>query len=231
MLFILDGGLEFPIANATNGALGLFGTFTKVIIVGIEYEWKKSLTPWFLGRTRDYTPAKDTSFDNSPAYNEGFGLPPGSIVSGGADQFIEVFRKELIPFIEKHYRTNSDRGLSGHSFGGLFTAYSLFRARDLFSRFGINSPSLWWNKRFMFSLEETFSQSNKSLPAKVFMSVGGLEGPMMTPMMTEFAEKLKSRNYQGLELSSFVFEGENHMSVVPAMISRTLRELYEVKKK
>ena len=44
-------------------------------------------------------------------------------------------------------------------------------------------------------------------------------------------DPLKSRNYKGLNLSTYVFEDENHLSVVPAMISRTLRVLYAVKKK
>jgi hypothetical protein len=29
---------------------------------------------------------------------------------------------EIIPFIDKSYKTNSDRGIAGHSLGGLFTA-------------------------------------------------------------------------------------------------------------
>ena len=81
----------------------------------------------------------------------------------------------------------------------------------------------------MFEMEKTFSEHNQSLPVKVFMSVGRMEGNSMTPVMTAFADSLKSRNYKGLNLSTHIFEDETHMSVVPAMISRTLRVLYGIK--
>jgi hypothetical protein len=83
----------------------------------------------------------------------------------------------------------------------------------------------------MFNIEKSFSQINNSLHAKLFMSVGSLEGNSMTPVMSAFADSLRSHNYKGLNLTSHIFEDENHMSVVPAMISRTLRVLYGKNKK
>ena len=146
--------------------------------------------------------------------------------SGGAADFLKVIRTEIIPLIEKQYRINGDRGIAGHSFGGLFATYCLFSASDIFNRFGINSPSYWWNDKHMFKVEKSFAAQHQTLEARVFMSVGSLEGRSMTPVMTDFADSLKSRNYKGLKLTTHVFEDENHMSVVPAMISRTLRVLY-----
>ncbi len=131
----------------------------------------------------------------------------------------------------KQYKTNDDRGISGHSLGGLFAGYCLLKANDIFQRFGINSPSFWWNNKEIFNVEKSFSQKNTALSAKVFMSVGSQEGNSMTPVMAAFADSLRSRNYTGLKLTSHMFEDENHMSVVPAMISRTLRVLYGKSKK
>jgi len=79
-------------------------------------------------------------------------------------------------------------------------------------------------------MEKTFSEHNQSLSVQVFMSVGSMEGESLTPVMTAFADSLWSRKYKGLNLSTHIFEGETHMSVGPAMISRTLRVLYGVKK-
>lgn len=78
----------------------------------------------------------------------------------------------------------------------------------------------------MFNLEKAYSEEHDELKAKVFMSVGSLEGKSMTPVMIEFAEQLRSRGYKGLELTHYVFEDETHTSVVPAMMSRTIRVLY-----
>jgi hypothetical protein len=82
----------------------------------------------------------------------------------------------------------------------------------------------------MFKIEKTFSERNQPLPVQVFISVGSMEGQPMTPVMKEFADTLKSRNYQGLNLTTHIFEDETHMSVVPAMISRSRRVLYGSKK-
>ena len=60
------------------------------------------------------------------------------------------------------------------------------------------------------------------------MSVGSLEGEMVK-LMTDFADSLKTHHYKGLTLNQQIFENENHMSVIPASISRTLRVLYPKK--
>lgn len=226
VLYILDGGLAFPIAHAARTSMDIFGDLDKMIIVGIEYEWKQSLTPWMTNRWKDYTPTKDEAFDASPTYKKAFGLTEGALLSGGAPVFLNVIKTEIIPFIDKNYKTTTERGISGHSFGGLFVSYCLFMAPDLFDKYGINSPSLWWNSKEMFKIEKTFSAKNQSLPVQIFISVGSKEGKSMTPVMTAFADTLKSRNYKGLTLTTHIFDDETHMSVVPAMISRTLRVLY-----
>lgn len=226
VLYMLDGGIVFPIAHAARTSLDMFGELEDVIIVSIEYEWNQSLSPWMTGRWKDYTPSKDEKMDASPGYQKLFGLQPGALSSGGAKGFLEVIKKEIIPFIDNNYKATNDRGIYGHSYGGLFATYCLLTEPGLFQRYGINSPSLWWNNLEMINLEKLYSQKNTSLPAKVFMSVGSLEGKSMTPVMKAFADSLRSRNYKGLNLTTHVFEDEDHMSVMPANISRTLKVLY-----
>ncbi|GAB3952021.1 hypothetical protein GCM10028805_33170 [Spirosoma harenae] len=77
-------------------------------------------------------------------------------------------------------------------------------------------------------MEEAFFQKNKLLNAQVFLSVGSLEGDVMIPFMIDFANSPKSHHYKGLQLSSTSFDNETHLSVIPAMLSRTLRVLYEL---
>ncbi|MGI8601264.1 MAG: alpha/beta hydrolase [Chitinophagaceae bacterium] len=226
VLYVLDGGLSFPIVHAARTSLDLFGDLEDVIIVALEYNWQESFKPWMTGRWKDFTPSKNEKADANPAYIKTYDLPAGSLTSGGAPGYVNALRKDIIPFIDKQYRTNNDRGISGHSLGGLFAAYCIFTAPDLFHRYGINSPSLWWNDLQMFKTEKSFSEQHQSLPVRVFLSVGELEGKSMTPVMTAFADSLKSRNYKDLHLTTHIFESETHMSVVPAMISRMLVVLY-----
>jgi hypothetical protein len=81
-------------------------------------------------------------------------------------------------------------------------------------------------------LRKSFPKQNSILNANIFASVGSLDdGLDMEKNMISFCNSLKSSNYKGLEVSSKVFDGETHMSLVAAQVSRTLTSLYGVKKK
>ncbi len=226
VLYLLDGSFSFPIAHAARTLLDMFGEIEEVIIVGIGDEWKQSYSPWISSRWTDYTPSADPASDSNPAFLNLFNLEEGALLSGGGPVFLDMIQNEIIPFIEGKYKTTQDRGIAGHSFGGLFAGYCLLSKTDLFSRFGINSPSFWWNKDEILALEQHYSQQNKDLNAKVFISVGSMEGTSMVPKMLAFSDSVRSRNYEGLKLTSHIFEDETHNSVVAASISRTLRVLY-----
>ena len=74
---------------------------------------------------------------------------------------LKVFlSKELIPNIEKDYRTNSYRILSGHSASGQFVLYTLTSEPTLFNAYFAVSPSLDWDNNLpQRSLEESFVKS------------------------------------------------------------------------
>ena len=125
---------------------------------------------------------------------------------------------------------NGDKGIEGHSLGGLFVTYCLLQEPNLFNKYGINSPSIWWDNKKMYKIERSFAEKNKSLKAQVFLTVGNKEGESMVAQMMAFADSLKKHNYSGLALTIQIFEDEGHFSVVPASISRTLRTLYKATK-
>ena len=227
VLYLLDGHYTFPAAIAARASMGIFKELEDVIIVGItdgDYAFER----WFTSRWRDYTPTANPATDSS--YARQFKMPVEQVRSGGGPAFLRAVRQDIVPFIERRYRTTGDRGLLGHSLGGLFAAYALFAAPDLFQRFGINSPSLWWRTGDTFAAESTFAATHSALPARVFLSVGAEEGKTMVPPMRQFGELLANRRYKGLTLDTVVFQGESHTSVVPAMVSRTMRVLYAKKK-
>jgi hypothetical protein len=49
---------------------------------------------------------------------------------------------------------------------------------------------------------------------------------MMLAPFTAFTNSIKSHNYKGLSMTIKIFDGETHLSVVPAGGSRTLKVLY-----
>ena len=193
----------------------------KVIIVGIGSS-ETEIRSWFDNRHTDYSPSYSKETDLK--YNT-------KTKSGGASKFLAILKNEIIPFVDAHYKSNDNRGLVGSSLGGLFTAYCLVKEPKLFNRYGINSPALWWQDKEVLKMEKSFPKQNSKLNIKVFASVGALDPAVdMEKNMIAFCKSLRSSNYKGLEVSSKVFDGETHMSVIAAQVSRTLTSLYGVKK-
>ncbi len=225
VLYVLDGAYSFPRFKSSQQSMSFGNELEDVIIVGIGSGL--NLGSWFVNRTYDYTPSVDTLSD-SRAEKE-YGFPKGMIKSGGAAKFLEVIKTEIAPLIDIHYKTNTDRGISGHSLGGLFTAYCLINSDGYFTRFGINSPSLWWNEdKFLNKAVLKFKENEiwKLPPAKIFISVGEREGPLMVPTMVKFSTYLDDLNSNLIDLEWYIFENETHLSVSSANMSRTLSVLY-----
>lgn len=222
VLYLLDGHLTFPAAVSALASMAIQKEIEDIVVVGIDYG-EYAFDSWFTGRWRDFTPSLDAATDSAGA--TAFGIPPESVRSGGAAEFLGILQAEILPFVQERYRVSGDRGLAGHSLGGLFAAYVLIEAPELFGRYGLNSPSLWWGGGEMFEREAAFAAGDRALPVRVFLSAGSEEGGMVTSM-ERFAEVLRSRDYAGLFVDTVVFQGESHGSVVPAMMARTLRVLY-----
>jgi predicted alpha/beta superfamily hydrolase len=199
--------------------------YEQVIIVGISSAIDRS--SWKIDRAQDYTPSIDTLAQKK--IETSLKLPGGSLVIGEAAKFLDCIKTEIIPFIDKSYKTNSDRGIAGHSLGGLFTAYCLVNSDGYFTRFGISSPTLTWDNEKLLNQAVTKFNKNEAwkLPStKVFISVGGEDYPNYLYCFVKFYSTLERRNYQNVHLQWQVFEKESHMSVIPASMSRILSVLY-----
>ncbi|UPL13193.1 alpha/beta hydrolase-fold protein [Microbacterium galbinum] len=211
VLYVTDANAEFGMAVET-ARLNAPGT----MVVGIGYDDPgQGFAASGVRRTLDLTPTEITA----------------DVPTGGAPEFLDFLRSELVPQIESEFRADpADRALMGHSFGGLFATYALLHNDGLFHRFVIASPSIWWDDRTILDMEADYAETHDALDARVFLSVGELEettsGFPMTSDMTSFAHTLAARAYDGLELGATVFDDETHLSVIGAAFSRGLRFIY-----
>ena len=227
--YILDGYYAAEIAHGAHKSLKFSNEIEDIIVVTIAGNEQNNVKAWFANRWPDLTFTPNPSDDSSAAI--AWKIPAPGLKSGGGERFLQVLTKEIFPFIEQRYSTNGHRGISGHSLGGLFAGNVLFHSPELFDRYGINSPSfLDWNKNDIFMAEKKFSETHKSLLAKVFLSFGGLEGSNNIENLREL-ERLMKAHYTGIETHYVVFDNETHASVASAMISRCMRYLYARKKK
>lgn len=190
-----------------------------MILVGISYDLNED--NHFALRARDFTPTY-IPVENLPEW-----LQPFTQLSGGADNFLRFFEKELIPTIEDKYRINSsERGLMGYSYGGLFNTYVLFKKPHLFQKHLIGAPALFWNDYYVLKEEEKLFKSNQNLSGKVFLAVGSKDGAHAISSWIALRERLIERAYKNLDFNYMIFDGENHTSAIPAIYSRAFRILY-----
>jgi predicted alpha/beta superfamily hydrolase len=221
VMYILDSDPNLPLAALIQRNMSYDHEVPDMIMVGVGYQVSDFLAsrPF---RMLDYTPTHVPKVDSEMTANHHMKME-----SGGAYNFLRVLEEEVIPYIEKSYKTNNDRALAGHSFGGLFTVYTLFHKPALFKRYLISSPSLEWDDSEMLKEETQFyNAGHNALKASVFISVGSLEPAPMMPDMNKLVKVLRNRNYKELELTDYIFEGETHLSVISFALSKGMRNIY-----
>ena len=217
ILYVMDGRFNFSTIRGMRTLFDLGPLIEDVIIVGI------GTSNWKVNRYQDFTPSVNTSEDEKRK---------GMFKSGGAAKFLESIKTEITPFLDKNYKTNADRGITGHSLGGLFTTYCLVNSDGYFTRFGINSPAIWWDNEKLLNQAVAQFTENKiwDLPqTKVFISVGDQEDSFMVPTMMKFSKYLEDSNYENIDLKWKIFDEENHISVFPASLNKTIYTLYSNK--
>ncbi len=123
VLYVLDANALFGMTTETVRIFNLLGVIREIIVVGIGYPVDTFLaTAGF--RSRDMTPTEiEGWYDQN--MKPGFADAPDDAGTGGAAHFLQFIREELIPVINKTYRTDpGDNGILGHSDGGLFCLYA-----------------------------------------------------------------------------------------------------------
>lgn len=130
VMYMADGGIEedFPHIANTFDTLLKAGKIQPMILVGIENT----------ERRRDLTGTTEVEKDKE--------IAP---VVGGSAKFRAFISDELMPEINKRYRTNNHNGILGESLSGLFVMETFLLQPDLFDYYIAFDPSLWWNDHLL----------------------------------------------------------------------------------
>jgi uncharacterized protein len=234
VIYVLDASWCFPITAQAARALSIGpGAIPHAIVVGIGPAVDG---PSAFGRTaalryRDLAPG----IDEAHIAEMKQALPalfwPEESELGGAAKFLRFIEDELKPFVEAYFPVDtSDQTLVGVSLGGLFALNALFTAPGSFQRYVAISPSIWWNDRAILDREDAAAKLG-GVSGRLFLGVGEEEEAQapqvrMVSNVIELSKRLKARNHAGLHVASHIFEGEGHMSVPPAGITRGLRSVF-----
>jgi len=207
VIYLLDAQWDFPLVTAIYGQQYFDGFLPELIIVGVLWAGEKPNHDSL--RVRDFTPTKN----------------PLQPQSGGADNFLASLRKEIIPFVDKKYRTQNDRTIMGSSLGGLFALYALFKEPDLFQRYICTSAYTAYDNDILYKFEQQYKDKNPFYPIHLFMAYGGLEPSL--PIFHQLVNLLKKRNYSNLSWDWKVLEDIGHSGSKAEGFTRGLQFVFK----
>ena len=164
VVYVLDGGDQLKaletIYSYYNGHY-----VPDMILIGIAND---------IHRTRDLT-TSEVKLRHGYAVTE---------ASGGAENFIQFIKNELIPHIDKKYLTTPYRTLIGHSYAGLFTINTLLNHIDLFENYIAIDPSLEWDHQKLLEEAKVKLQKNNFKGKSLFVSLSAASLHMQNEEIT-----------------------------------------------
>jgi predicted alpha/beta superfamily hydrolase len=196
VLFLLDAEEHFDYTAPLVRYLADHDRMPPMLVVGIQSGTRAQ-------RTRDLTPPSDSEMDNR--------FSPGN---GGAPAFLSFLADELIPYVERNYRTRPYRLLIGHSYGGLFAAYTMLNRPPLIQGFIVVDPTLTWNNQALAAQAETFVAHARELPVDLHLSAAYPEGGDIA----RFAKALQARALAAFRFRFDLMPEETHGSIPPRAI-------------
>lgn len=227
VLYVTDADYAFPLIRQIARRLNVERPQLRdFILVGLSYA--KGDDP-MQSRRRDYTPTARGPSD----------APAGAVHGEGA-AYQNYLRDRVLPFIAGRYRTDPAQKLFlGHSYGALLGTQILFTDPAMFDGYILGSPSLWYDKKHMFTVEKTYAAAHRDLPAKVYIYTGEYEA--LRPGDARYNQTvdlvgdsrtlvgtLEGRGYPGLAIRSDVLNDEDHVSVAPRGFTKGLQYLLPV---
>lgn len=146
---------------------------------------------------------------------------------GGSANYMAFLENELMPYIQKNYRTNGHNMLIGESLAGLLATEILFKKSALFQSYIIVSPSLWWgNGQLWQQVDE--GQWSKMLATKRICIVAPNKNEDVA--MFDQAKNLYEILQPHASSSTFIYlEDETHATVFHEGVYRAIKSLYPVK--
>lgn len=210
VIYLLDGSADEDFIHIVG--LVQFNSFEwvnqvpKSIVVGIAT----------VDRRRDFTFPTTLTEDKS-----------ANPTSGHSNRFISFIEKELQPYIQEKYKTSSSKTIIGQSLGGLLATEILFKKPELFNKYIIVSPSLWWDNGSL--LNQPLARFEHK---DIYIGVGkeGL-APTKIPRVMEvdanvLADKIKSLKNKNVHVHFDYLPQEDHATIMHQAVFNAFKLVY-----
>ena len=208
ILIVLDGNAHFKsISGMLNYMSSGYNGNTKVpemIVVAIQN----------VNRRRDYTPDKIVTVRENN--------------TGGGDAFLSFLEDELIPELDKKYRTEPYRILFGHSLGGLLATHAYLKEETLFNAFIAVDPSFGaWDEETMDKKLDMVTENTFDRYLYIATANWGKRNIRNRDRHVRLYEALNSKCEGDFPAKLEYFENENHGSVPPIAFYNGISSIFE----
>ncbi len=225
VIYVLDGSQyeDFPHIAGLAQFMNMYEILPKSIVVGISN----------LGRSRyrDFTYPSDDKQDLKAIPN-----------NGGSEKFMNYIENEVMPLIEKNYKTSTHKTIIGQSLGGLLATEILFKKPYLFDDYVIVSPSLWWDNQKMVRKANNFlknlskntterKKENSNYERKIFVSLGK-EHPVMHKVADKLVDSIKKLEETKNKTIHLFYEpilDQNHATILHLAAYKAFENFYKKK--
>ena len=206
VLYMPDGGIAedfLHVAGLLQVSIGN-GTMRPFLLVGIENTQRR----------RDLTPPTHNDKDRAIAPKV-----------GGAVAFRRFLREELMPEIDRRYRTTSEKAMVGESLAGLFALDTLRESPELFDTIIAFDPSLWWDESSLIKSNCAWLKKHSGLHNRVY--VAGSSEPSMEPLMRDWNAALKDCAPAGLQWQYQAMPDDTHATIYHPAALKAFRSLFK----
>jgi predicted alpha/beta superfamily hydrolase/Flp pilus assembly protein TadD len=194
----------FADAAIITEKLGGTGEAPPLIIIGVANT----------NRYRDLLPARSRSIAES----------------GGADNFLRFVEAELIPYVDKTYRTKQFRIFAGPQAAAVFSLYALITRPNLFQATISENPFMNpENAEYLFPEAEQFFRSTRSLKHFLHVRCEQDEDPQALQYAERFGKLFETEKPQGFRIKVEVTEPSGYF-IPPLPFGKALRSLFAAHK-
>ena len=205
-IYVLDGGNLFPLLVTYYGYLNFGQEVPDAIIVGISYGADTFSGGNYL--STDYTaPSEEREY------------------WGGAGNYQTFLSDELMPLVEKNFRSQPDRRIIfGQSLAGQFVLYTALTEPNLFWGHIASNPAL--HRNLPFFLQAHSPANDEAEPSRLFVASASHDDEQFRVPALKWIEHWSNADDLPWQLKIETLEGHTHMSAPPASFRAGMRWLF-----
>lgn len=215
VIYLLDGESNFHYLTAIVDKLSKapYPSIPEMIVVGIVNT----------ERSRDLTPTVQKVDAKTDRVIEG--------QTGGNATFFNFLENELMPDIEKKYRSSGFNIMIGHSFGGITALNHMLNGQKNMQAYIVHDPSIWWDNEVMLKAFQKAKNKNMQHKQLFLTQAGG--STIQTAVdrhdnaIQKFNQYLSGQNLKNLNYKFAQYTDENHGSVTMKGNLDALRYLFD----